>query len=344
MRSVVIVFLFLPASLLAVEAFAADYYPLHAGDVRYLDRIPYSIGNEQTVNGVSYFPVFHGNFSYFCRKDASGNVYWKLPGKEEVLVYDFTADAGQSWKCTLGHNEYTVTLTSKTETVRTAFGEFSGCYTFSFKAPPNIYDADYADYFAPDVGLVQRGTCWQNIGPLIKASIGGHRIPAEGPHPVLDRTWPEDEKSDVPVDNVIRLFLSLNIQPSSVSAEMFRVTSRKKGAVAGTIVPSDSAHTHTITFRPDQPFSRDDIINVTIYPGVRDYLGDLLGESYHFAFSTGAFTAVSDFEIPQYRLDNHPNPFNPSTTISFTLPEPAAVNLSFIPSPAKRSARSCHGA
>jgi hypothetical protein len=272
--------------LISVGAvYAAEYYPLHAGDVRYLDNIPYIVGDIEEVNGIPYFPVIHATFSYHCRKDDSGRVYWKLPGKEEQLVYDFTADVGQKWNCTLWGMDFIVTLTSKTDTVTADFQAFSNCYTFQFTAI-NAYDADYADSFAPDIGLVQRSTCWEMIGPLIKARIDGRNIPAERPSPRVTRTIPEDEISAVPVDSYIRIFFTWYLRSSSVTGESFRVVSRKEGILGGAIGKSDSASADIISFFPAHPFSYGDTIEVTLTPDICDYLGDPLSEQCSFSFST----------------------------------------------------------
>jgi hypothetical protein len=267
-------------------AFSADYFPLNTGDVRYVDRIPEIIGQIDTINTVPYFRVYSGErYSHYCRKTPEGKVYRKFAEKDEVLVYDLEADVGASWKCILYQLEYTVTLVSKTNTIQTAFGVYTDCYSYLFTAS-NAFDADYMDYLAPDIGLVQISSNWGIAGPLIKTRINGQAIPANPPSAKIIRTLPSVGVYNVPVDSYIKAFFSFDIKPTTVSSETFRITSKKEGIIKGTFGQGDSSSNDIITFFPEKPLPYDDQIEVTLMTGIRDYCNDPLSETYSFSFST----------------------------------------------------------
>jgi hypothetical protein len=312
-----------------MTTFAADYFPLNTGDVRYVDRIPQVIGEIENIDTLAYYNISEGATRYYCRKDESGKVYKKWTGKEEVLVYDLNVEVGKNWKCLLYNINYTVTLLSKVETVLTKFGKLTGCYKYSFKAS-NAYDADYIEYLAPDLGLVERGSNWGITGPLIKALINVQKIPDVTPLPEIIRTIPIEGQSISPVNAYIRIFLSYDIQQSSVNSQSIRVVSRENGVVNGTLDKNSANSYDMITFRPDKPLAANDVIDVTVSPGFLDYLGDTIAEPYYFSFTTSTITSItspSQARPELISLNAYPNPFNPSTTISFTLPNAGPVNL-----------------
>lgn len=124
------------------------------------------------------------------RRDSLGKVFRKYSGRAEELYYDLNAEVGDNWIYRENDNvHFKVTLESKTDTVKTAFGKFTDCYRYSFIAVPVIhengtttfvYDADYAEILAPDIGMVKQISLgWGIEDTLFKACINGQKIPGD---------------------------------------------------------------------------------------------------------------------------------------------------------------------
>jgi len=264
--------------------FAADYYPLHTGDVWYVGGIPQQIGETEDIDSNKYFKVYKKQeFDYYCRKDETGKVYKKYPDKEETLYVDLNAEVGDSWlyRC-VSDFLYEVTLESKTESVETDFGVIDSCYKYSFIAEPYVYDADYAIFLAPDIGLIKtKSTSWGTEQTLIKARINGQKIPADTPSPVIYRTIPTDQQTEIPIDTYIKIFFNYHILESTISSQTFIVKSKKSGIITGTF-----DQTSICTFYPDTPLAYDDVIEISLTTDITDYVGDNLEETYTFSFTT----------------------------------------------------------
>lgn len=75
-------------------------------------------------------------------------------GAADQLLYDFGADLNDSWMFNFpGTDISEITLTSRGDTLATPYGTFTNCMGFHRYIGS---DYEYYDWFAPDIGLIQR--------------------------------------------------------------------------------------------------------------------------------------------------------------------------------------------
>ncbi len=344
MKSLTLLFIF--TVLLFVQTnfcMAADYFPLEVGNVWYLGgrhgypKYPtkYYIDKKIIVDGKEYYHMEN----HYYRKDDSGKVYRspdvssdEIP-QSEFVMYDLSADIGDSWKFKVPGYDYTVTLESTTDVVETPAGSFYDCYRFKFIASDNVSDADFSAWLAPDVGLV---TTWGTyITDLIKALVNGVKIETNLIYPQVRRTIPE---TGAVFDRYIRIFFTMEVNQNSLTTENFTMTSAKEGDFPFYIdlLPNypniTIIYTNFVSLFPERPFAYDDTIYVNVSSAIEDYTGDHIQKDYSFFFITekDTFTSLAEeskISPENFSLSNYPNPFNLVTTIEYSLSHNSYVTL-----------------
>lgn len=101
--------------------------------------------------------------------------------------------------------------------------------------------------------------------------------------PIVIRTIPAPDATNVPVDNVIKVTFSEAVNPSTISHETFFVSVEGGGDVAGVV----SCSVETATFAPSAPLSPNTWYAATITAKVEDVVGNALASRYSWRFRTG---------------------------------------------------------
>jgi hypothetical protein len=81
-------------------------------------------------------------------------------------------------------------------------------------------------------------------------------------------------------------------------------------------------------FHFDKPLLYNETVDVTISAGFTDYIGDILMEPYTFSFTTEPAPTFIESNPTDFVISTYPNPFNASTTLYYSLPNPDHVTLS----------------
>ena len=170
------------------------FFPLEVGN-----RWTYSVegragGGDHTIrvldsldfDGVTYYDV-DGLVAgrAWLRFDSRGRLVQRREGGSEQLWYDFAAPVGGAW--TIDRPDLCfakAAIESRTETVKTPAGVFTGAVVVDFGPEANCADAGLdRDVFAPGVGLVER-TGITIAGPLVmrlrEANIDGKSVRGPG--------------------------------------------------------------------------------------------------------------------------------------------------------------------
>ncbi|MGZ0014916.1 Ig-like domain-containing protein [Yeosuana sp. AK3] len=110
--------------------------------------------------------------------------------------------------------------------------------------------------------------------------------------PEVVSTNPENGDSNVPLNQVITATFNEAMNPSSMGAGSISVSESDPIGGSATvdnipgIISYDEA-SFTMSFDPTNPLNNDRTYTVTIYPTVKDIMGNLLQAPYIWAFSTG---------------------------------------------------------
>ncbi len=258
-----------------------DYFPLQVGNAWYLTSIPEYIEKAVIFDSLIYYQFLSSNY---YRRDSLNKVYMRTSEGEEWLQYDFQADVGDSWLYGSVY-KFRVILESKADIIALPIGTFHDCYKFSFYGL-NVIDGDYSVWLAPDVGLVRtKSIDWGGESELSKARVNGKKIP-DFPVPLkLIQTIPTNGQRDVPIDAQVVIQLNFSIKNDLINADNITVFSKNYGIVTGSFTNITKYSSNKITFTPNQPFSYNDSITVTISTTIEDYTGDHLSENYQFSFT-----------------------------------------------------------
>ncbi|NQV36699.1 MAG: T9SS type A sorting domain-containing protein [Candidatus Marinimicrobia bacterium] len=186
------------------------------------DTFAITITDSVMTGDVHYFEIDHwyqdSDPAYFSSIE---NQIMVLTDTSEFLFYDFGASFSESWEIPpLLWSSGTMTLVSLGDTVDTPLGSYWPCYKFYHYIGE---DAEFYDWFAPDVGLVQRDqitiaglTRYQliNIGPVVsvvdgdKTFTNGYHLSENYPNPfnpttTLHYELPSDSDVKIVVYDVI---------------------------------------------------------------------------------------------------------------------------------------------
>ncbi len=154
-----------------------DYFPLHLGNFWELTKIPkMTIDTNETLDGKNYFRMVTAFDTVYYRKTTDGKVYERTKASDEILKFDLSANADDTWTY---HDEtfeegWHVTLVSKTETVELDGVTFENCYRFYFDVP-SWADEAHSIWLAPGIGIIEQSFAYGTAGGKVleKAKIDG---------------------------------------------------------------------------------------------------------------------------------------------------------------------------
>lgn len=113
--------------------------------------------------------------------------------------------------------------------------------------------------------------------------------------PSVVSAWPRNNAKDVAPGSDIYVKFSEPIEPSSISADTFRITSKKDPVEFDVIYQPDS---NAVVLKPTKPLAFDRLYTVEVLPEVADPSGNRLSSSYAFQFKT---YEIPDLEKPKVK-------------------------------------------
>jgi hypothetical protein len=162
-----------------------DYFPLHIGNVwryYYQEALPdtvvgqtFTVSDTTRLDGKLYFRYLDSQDLTVLYRAEIGRVHRWVEDRE-IIWFDFTLAAGDTYRVSSGAWKPNVVILSKNEVVPTRAGTFAQCYHLLFDDPQAVDDAEEY-WFAPDVGIVKM--LWPHaIRPLLhSATINGRHYP-----------------------------------------------------------------------------------------------------------------------------------------------------------------------
>ncbi|NQV36995.1 MAG: T9SS type A sorting domain-containing protein [Candidatus Marinimicrobia bacterium] len=136
-----------------------SYFPIQTGHFwdysDQTDTFSVQIEDSLLINNNTYYtynnyrPQDFGEFNF----RVEGNQVFSLNNDTAFVMYDFDADSGESWDLIAAGMPSTMFLVDINGSVSTPVGDFENCFVFN-----HIFgmDYEYLEWFAPEVGLVQR--------------------------------------------------------------------------------------------------------------------------------------------------------------------------------------------
>ena len=174
--------------------FYQSYFPLQVGNVwKYYqtfqgDSDSVSIREVTTINDKQYYKLGE----QFVRYDSLGNLLSYQDGRDTILYYLSLGTQDSIMIYFEYDTTYADTLiirsTRSSDPQTVPAGVFSDIITLSYQYK-NVYDADYWQTFARDVGLIERGhSCSFDVRSILYfAEVNGVRYPASGIQPDYSR-------------------------------------------------------------------------------------------------------------------------------------------------------------
>lgn len=220
-----------------------NYFPLHIGDVwryYYQEALPdtvvgqtVTVSDTTRIDGKLYFRYVDSQGLAELYRSEVERVYRRIDDRE-ILWFDFTLAAGDTYRVSSGAWKPNVVILSKNDVVPTRAGTFTQCYHLLFDDPQAVDDAEEY-WFAPGVGIVKM--LWPHaIRPLLhSATVNGRHYP----EPVLNAdqhhqsSLPENLSLEAVYPNpfspvgrlghnlsTIRYAIPANIPPAGVRVEL----------------------------------------------------------------------------------------------------------------------------
>ncbi|RYU94697.1 hypothetical protein [Emticicia agri] len=154
----------------SLEGLDNAYLPLQVGNYWKMDKTDSRTVIETKVfDQKNYYAITTSYDTSYVRNENDKIVeYYK--GKTSVR-FDLTAEVNATWK----YRDYTVTLTSKTETITIGGQKIKNCYRFYFDIPA-LADEEHAIWLAPGIGFIQYeclGMCVGGKDKLKEMKIDG---------------------------------------------------------------------------------------------------------------------------------------------------------------------------
>lgn len=135
-----------------------EYLPLTVGNYWNLDKFGLrKITETKVFDGKTYYAVTQSHDTSYVRNEGDKIIEYDQ-GKTSVL-FDLTANVNDTWQ----YRKYTVTLSSKTETITIDGQVIKNCYQFYFDIPASA-DEEHTIWLAPGIGFIQQQCHGECIG------------------------------------------------------------------------------------------------------------------------------------------------------------------------------------
>ncbi|MBA4851939.1 hypothetical protein [Emticicia sp. BO119] len=146
------------------------YLPLAVGNYWNLDTFGLrEITETKVFDGKAYYAIMQSHDTSYVRNEGDKIIEY-YQGKTSV-IFDLNADVNDTWQ----YRDYTVKLTSKTETIKIGGQEIKNCYRFYFDIPP-MADDEHAIWLASGIGFIQQecyGACIGGKNKLKEMKLDG---------------------------------------------------------------------------------------------------------------------------------------------------------------------------
>ena len=160
--------------------------------------------------------------------------------------------------------------------------------------------------------------------------------------PRIVSNMPENGEVDVSV-KLRRIDAALSERIQNESFALLTAAGSVSGEIPGLVIYNDVAHGITLLIDNSFDFASEEVVTVTIPGNIRSLFGLTLDgnsngvgegsptDDFIWSFTVETLTGVDDEfgNIPrEYSLSqNHPNPFNPVTSIEFSIPKESEISL-----------------
>ena len=306
-----------------------NYFPLNVGDyhiyeVRYDFRDPPMFNTTNvldtiSINSNSYYQVrTYWRSSLSLRMDEIGDLYaYSTEDSQDVLLYKFHSALGDSYRVdSLAFGfPYDVTVTGVNKSTETPAGIFNDCITLFFDNPETTEDA-VDIWFAPNVGIVRVDGPWHLQSLLKSAIIDTVLYGNESPIITLPDTF--FMKYQIPDTILLSGMVTDRESPDSLLIWDQLI------CLGDPSILCVNTHVDTAFFLTNN-FYGDTWVEFRVFDPAG--ASDTASMVVSVAGPIGIEQTESSSPVKYSLSQNHPNPFNPVTTISYSLPRSGDVTL-----------------